>query len=380
MPDPSKPQFVAGGEHTLAVARDGACYSSGACGLGWTRLRDVVPALFGWRRAPMDEPVAKACGGYYHSLAVGASGTLYAWGCGVFCDGGNDGVIPALGRPDASAETIHPTAVDGAGPVAAVAAGAYHSVALTKDGRVVTFGAAQLGQLGRSPDGGGDDKAGLPVDARPRPVEGLDEAPLGVGAAFYNSFVRCKSGVLCAGENAFRQCGAGPRNLHTLATIEELRGSDVREVTGGYCHLLARTLGGRVLTLGCGDDGQRGDGRDCENDERPVVTEAALPGAAVQIAAGANHSLALLGDGSAYGWGSNEFGQLGDESENAAAPRRIPAPPGCTYAAVSAGYAHSVLTDDRGRAWAFGRGGNGQLALGHDDDVASPSLCNELPS
>ena len=62
--------------------------------------------------------------------------------------------------------------------MAAVAAGAYHSVALTKDGRVVTFGAAQLGQLGRSPDGGGVDKAGLPVDARPRPVEGLDEGAL----------------------------------------------------------------------------------------------------------------------------------------------------------------------------------------------------------
>jgi hypothetical protein len=119
-------------------------------------------ALFGW-------PVAKACGGYY-SLAIGASGTLYAWGCGVFCDGGNDGVIPALGRPDTSSETIHPTAVDGVGPVAAVAAGAYDSVALTKDGRVLTFGAAQLGQLGRSPDGGGGDKAGLPVDARPRPA------------------------------------------------------------------------------------------------------------------------------------------------------------------------------------------------------------------
>ena len=139
MPDPSRPQFVAGGEHTLAVARDGACYSSGACGLGWTRLRDVVPALFGWRRAPMDEPVAKACGGYYHSLAVGASGTLYAWGCGVFCDGGNDGVIPALGRPDTSSETIHPTAVDGVGPVVpSRRARTIPDVALTKlrsDGR-----------------------------------------------------------------------------------------------------------------------------------------------------------------------------------------------------------------------------------------------------
>ncbi|KAH8092069.1 hypothetical protein JL720_5646 [Aureococcus anophagefferens] len=271
MPEPSRPQFVAGGEHTLAVARDGACYSSGAC--GWAGRgcatscrRSSAGAERPWT-SPSRRPAAAT------TTRSPSARPERCVGCGVFCDGGNDGVIPALGRPDASAETIHPTAVDGAGPVAAVAAGAYHTVALTKDGRVVTFGAAQLGQLGRSPDGGGVDKAGLPVDARPRPVEGLDEAPLG-------------------------------------------------------------------------------------------------------IAAGANHSLALLGDGSAYGWGSNEFGQLGDESENAAAPRRIPAPPGCTYAAVSAGYAHSVLTDDRGRAWAFGRGDNGQLALGHDDDVASPSLCN----
>ena len=86
-----------------------------------------------------------------------------------------------------------------------------------------------------------------------------------------------------------------------------------------------------------------------------------LPGGrrAVAVAAGANHSLALAGDGTAWGWGSNEFGQLGGDGVPAGEPhadlsadaipprassRRPPAPRGFRFVGVSAGYAHTVLT------------------------------------
>eukprot|EP01050_Picozoa_sp_SAG11_P026472 SAG11_NODE_6347_length_1331_cov_1.583604_1_plen_139_part_10 len=115
----------------------------------------------------------------------------------------------------------------------------------------------------------------------------------------------------------------------------------LRQVVGGYCHTLALTAGGAVLSLGCGEDGQRGDLRPVDGDDDDddadddadgsgggcrvgdsdsvaftpaTITEATLPGGGVAggIAAGANHSLAVAADGTQlWGWGSNEHGQLG---------------------------------------------------------------------
>ena len=325
--------YVCGGEHSLAVSKGGQCFSTGACGLGWTRLQDLRPDLFKWRRCGIDERVARATGGYYHSLAISESGRVYAWGCGVFSDGGNDGAIPALGQPEQTSETLFPAPVAVPGKAVAAAAGAYHSAVLA-GGRVFTFGAAQLGQLGRSV-GAATDSAGIPVDARPRPVEGLPEGSVaeGVGAAFYNTLVRCRGGgVFCSGENQYGQCGAGDRNLHAMKRIAELDGyGPIAECGGGYCHNLFRTADGRVLSMGCGDDGQRGDGADDDDDagERPAVSLARLPAAAVGVAAGANHSLALCAGGDVYAWGSNEHGQLGlgDDVDAAAAPALVPRPP-----------------------------------------------------
>ena len=73
----------------------------------------------------------KAVGGYYHSLAISRSGRLFSWGCGNF-GGDNDG---QQGFGD-TVERTDPAPVDGtawgADAVHDAAAGCYHSVALTK--------------------------------------------------------------------------------------------------------------------------------------------------------------------------------------------------------------------------------------------------------
>ena len=55
--------------------------------------------------------------------------------------------------------------------------------------------------------------------------------------------------------------------------------------------------------------------RSARNRASPQATPAtvsALPSAAVQIAAGAESSYAMLVDGSVWAWGANQYGQLGD--------------------------------------------------------------------
>ena len=204
---PGRARAVAGGEHTLYHAKDGRVYSFGSCGLGWNRLREMKEGFF--RAISAFEKAETIASGYYHNLAVTAGGDLYSWGCGTFPDGQGEGSKPALGQGlDAEDKGAFPAQVTS--EVADVAAGAYHSVALTKAGEVLTFGAGQLGQLGRSMPEGETDASGLPIDATPRPVEGLPGGEsFHIGAGFYNTFVACrKSGKLyCSGENQNTQCG-----------------------------------------------------------------------------------------------------------------------------------------------------------------------------
>ena len=116
--------------------------------------------------------------------------------------------------------------------------------------------------------------------------------------------------------------GWGDNGDGQLAGGESLMGSCVRvlqlpapavDIAAGARHSLAALSGARgVAACGWGMYGQRGDGDALA--ETPVAF-AALPGlagvACVAVAAGLGHSLCLTSDGSLYSWGWNESGQLG---------------------------------------------------------------------
>ena len=97
--------------------------------------------------------------------------------------------------------------------------------------------------------------------------------------------------------------------------------------------------------------------------------------AAVAVAAGTQHSVALLEDGTVRVWGLGSGGRLGYGSEFGS-PDTIGDRPGSTPAtagpvplggpavAVAAGSDHTVVLLAEGTVWAFGRAGSGQLGYG----------------
>ncbi|AEI40722.1 hypothetical protein MF069_03100 [Paenibacillus mucilaginosus] len=58
------------------------------------------------------------------------------------------------------------------------------------------------------------------------------------------------------------------------------------------------------------------------------------------IAAGKNHSLALLKNGTLWSWGSNEFDQLATSAAEVVMPQRIPYIDGVQM--ITAGHDHSA--------------------------------------
>jgi alpha-tubulin suppressor-like RCC1 family protein len=290
-------------------------------------------------------------------------------------------VIPALGQGRNATDLGQPpkeVKLPTKDPIVQLAGGAYHSIVLTRSKNIYTFGAGQLGQLGRPTTA--VDASGLPVDPTPALVAGIPstETVEKIGSGFYNTLAACQSGALyCAGENQNLQCGnsSGLKNLREMTIVKEVEG--VESAQGGYCHTLIKTVAGKVLSMGCGDEGQRGVGQPAEEDvelQLPIVSSVDLPGGqkATQVAAGANHSVILGENGVAYTFGANDMGQCGvvssddgdddDEGGPVWAPKAVEIPG--KVVEVSAGYAHTVLTTSTGRVFTFGQNDNGQLGIG----------------
>jgi alpha-tubulin suppressor-like RCC1 family protein len=139
-------QLAAGSAHSLALTADGQLYAwgrnkHGQLGDGTLTLhsRPVAVALPRGQHSPW----TKLAAGRSHSLALTADGQLYAWGSNEFGQLAESNVTYRTrpGRVALPAAARHST-------WAQVTAGDAHSQALTADGRLYAWGSNLVGQLG----------------------------------------------------------------------------------------------------------------------------------------------------------------------------------------------------------------------------------------
>eukprot|EP00656_Telonema_subtile_P054087 TRINITY_DN7982_c0_g1_i2.p1 TRINITY_DN7982_c0_g1~~TRINITY_DN7982_c0_g1_i2.p1 ORF type:complete len:349 (-),score=51.62 TRINITY_DN7982_c0_g1_i2:82-1005(-) len=92
----------------------------------------------------------------------------------------------------------------------------------------------------------------------------------------------------------------------------------------------------------------------------------------VQVAAGANHVLAVTVDGTVFVWGSNQSGQLGlADTVDRWSPELLDRGWEATH--VAAGAAHSSCVTRDGALFCWGSGKWGQLGLGTNEDASEPT-------
>ncbi|MCL2818317.1 MAG: hypothetical protein FWD41_01095, partial [Actinomycetia bacterium] len=300
--------------------------------------------------------------GDYHSLALAADGTVWAWG---FNANGQLGD----GTTDERTNPTRVTALDGK-DIIAVAAGGYHSLALAADGTVWTWGYNAFGQLGLS------DYSHRNVPTQVAALDGKDIVAIAGGDSF--SLALSDDGRVWAwGENSQGQLGDGTTDQHpSPVEVTGLADVKVTQIAAGTQHSIAVGSDGSLFCWGYNGYGQLGMG-DLVDRHTPTQVAALADTQVTAIAAGASHSLALAADGSLWAYGYNNSGQLGVGSH---ATQSLPvevsdlADSGQLGAvtAIAAGGSHSLALDAQGALWAWGANANGQLGIGTTVEQTRP--------
>ena len=185
-----------------------------------------------------------------------------------------------------------------------ISAGGRHTCALKKEGRVRCWGQNNRGQLGQPPSR---------LNTTPQLIPQL-KGVVQISAGDSHTCALKKEGrVECWGDNNLGQLGRGVALdvAHRPSPVLGLGAS--QQISAGTTHTCALRRDGTVWCWGDNADGQLGDGSVLSHDTpRRVI---ALPEPALRVSAGGRHTCALLRSGSAWCWGNNASGQLGDGTQ-----------------------------------------------------------------
>ena len=357
----------AGGTHTVAFKNNTSAYAWGNNGygqLGNTSATSSALPLQVYRyeldeitiAGPLTRVIAVSAGGN-HNLAIDSGNNVWAWGDNYYGQLG-DGTLSVRYAAVSVLTSVNGSPLTG---VSKISAGGSHSLALmgnntvingnlVSSGNVMSWGYNAVGQLGNKVTVFGIYSTGL-NSTLPTPV------------------------VLDAPNNP---------NL-----------SNVTSIAAGGSHSLFLVNGGlssaTVWSCGYNFAGQLGDGTTINRNHgvvqvifpSNVITSSRFP---VQVAAGLDHSLVRMSDGTVWGWGFNFYGELG----NLAALGLYTPQPTAVQVMVSASAPLSGVTkivavgnssfavDNNGQLWAWGENSFGQLGLGGTNPT-NQNFANPVP-
>uniref|UniRef100_A0A0E0IC63 RCC1-like domain-containing protein n=1 Tax=Oryza nivara TaxID=4536 RepID=A0A0E0IC63_ORYNI len=292
---------VAGSRNSLAICADGRLFT-----WGWNQrgtLGHPPETKTESSPAPVDAlagvSIVQAAIGGWHCLAVDDKGRAYAWGgneygqCGEEAERKEDGTR-ALRRDIPSPQRCAPKL-----KVRQVAAGGTHSVVLTQDGHVWTWG---------QPWPPGDIKQ----ISTPVRVQGLENVKVIAVGAFHN-LALTEDGILWAwGNNEYGQLGTGDTQPRSQPIrVEGLSDLSLVDIAAGGWHSTALTKEGEVYAWGRGEHGRLGFGDDKSSHMVPQKVELLAGEDIIQVSCGGTHSVALTRDGRMFSYGRGDHGRLG---------------------------------------------------------------------
>ncbi|MDB6065113.1 MAG: hypothetical protein JWR26_1321 [Pedosphaera sp.] len=244
-------------------------------------------------------------------------------------------------------------------PVTQVAGGNLHTLFLKGDGSLWGMGYNADGELGTN---------GLIT----RPAKIVASNVVAVAAGTWHSlFLKSDGSLWAMGDNTYGELGDGTfRTYYPYAIYhpEQIVASNVTAIAAGTDFSLFLKSDGSLWGMGINNEGNLGYVNYSTNysANSVIVPEQIVDSGVTAIAAGQDFSLFIKNDGSLWALGAHSLGQLGDGFLNPGThlsawwPEQIVSS-GVT--AVAAGWEHSLFLKSDGSAWGMGRDLYGQLGI-----------------
>ncbi len=213
-----------------------------------------------------------------------------------------------------------------------------------------------------------------------------------VSGAIHTCVVTGAGGVTCWGDGRFGQLGTpdalGCAASHIPCSREPVAvvglSGDARDIAAGSDHTCALIETGSVQCWGLNAAGQLGSETNevCSFDAICSVTPVEVPGleTIASLAAGGAHSCAVDAAGKASCWGDNSAGQLGNGTTiGGSAPANV-SPLGEGIEELAAGGMHTCALTEAGGVFCWGDNRFGQLGTETEESCGEPeAACSTVP-
>ena len=284
--------------------------------------------------------------GYEHTIALSDDGTVHSFGRNY------EGEL-GLGH---NKDVYLPTPIPNLPQIKMISCGAFFTVCVDVEGFIWSFGDNDCGQLGTG------NKTDFNVPQK------LQNIPPVVSVSCGNRYTlmithddnlwswgRNDKGQLCLGDKEDR------------SKPQKTSFANISKISAGYNHSIFQNNKGEIFS--CGDNG------DCPRITPSLIPN--LPPNIVHFVCGSFHCLFLDSEGNVFSVGDNAYGQLGlGHKMNQNVLNKIPNIP--LIKTISCVCSCNFLIDFEGNLWTFGLNRYGQLGHGDTTDKNTPKIIETL--
>jgi len=300
--------------------------------------------------------VAAVLADHSESCAIRADGSFACWGRAIGVSGPDLDTF-RLAVPALSTE------------INSIALGSEHMCVLTSDASVSCW----TWTPSRSDSGSGS----ISGIVGPKRIDGFPTGVLAIAAGYHHTCaLTADDSVMCWGKNHRGQIGDGSNQDRAVPT-SVLGIGRVRSIAAGAYHTCAITEYGALACWGANGEGQLGNGSTTDRNEASFVV--GLTAGVASTSAGLYHTCAVARDGTVSCWGSNANGQLGSSGPSSFTPKPVASLSNVVQ--VSAGSMHTCAISqelDRASAWCWGDNSFGALGDGTNTQRSTPTRVSGL--